>query len=158
MRPPPLRILAFNTHEGTFYELAKTGHRFDVLLLPRGPWEPRWLTESRPVPANVTILGRADELDVRDLPHYDLILAQSLPEFELVEARPEPKILLAHTAFQPLPAGFPSREAYFDHVQLRARLRGVPIVYVSPYCARGWGLPGHIIRVGLDERDYADYP
>jgi hypothetical protein len=153
----PLRILTFNTHEGFNYELAKTGHAFDVVLPPsRGLQRPDWDERSRPLPPNVRLVGRFAEVAMPDPAGYDLAIAQTLEQFELVEFLPVPKLLLLHTSVA-APPGFPSRCAYLEHLNLARRLRGVPIVYVSPYCQQGWGLPGRVILHAVDPSDYAAY-
>ena len=155
--PDRLRILTFNTHEAFSYELAKTGHAFDVVWPPtRAPWAVEWDERSRPIPPNVNVLGHRD-LARLDTSAYDLLLAQTLEQFDLVEFRPVPKLLLLHTPFES-PPGWPSAEAALRHLGLERRLRDVPVVYVSEYCRRSWGLPGRVVPAPVDERDYAAYP
>ena len=57
-----LRILPFNRHEPYMYELAKTGHEFDLLLVDRTLWKKEWDVQSRPIRTNVEIVGKAENI------------------------------------------------------------------------------------------------
>lgn len=162
VRPAPkkLRILTFNQHEGYNYELAKTEHAFDVIVpASRGLWESDWDVRSRPLPPNLRIIGRLPEINVAALSDYDLIVAQTLEQFELIEFHPTPKLLLFHNSLILDRTEWPSREAMyrFNNSNLRLRLNGVAVVYVSEHARDGWGLPGRVIEIGFDARDYARY-
>ena len=157
LRRRRLRILTFNTHEAFSHALAKTGHRFDVLAFPRPPWQPEWDERSRPVPANVRIVGDSEDLPGLDLAQYDLLLAQTLAQFEVVEFAPLPKLLVLHAYFGCGPE-WRSKQAALASTNLRRRLDGVPIAYVSESLRRAWALPGKVIANGIDARDYAAFP
>jgi glycosyltransferase involved in cell wall biosynthesis len=160
-RPVPkrLKILTFNCHEGYNYELAKTGHSFDLVLPSRGLWPSEWDVRSRPLPPNVRVVGRLPEWSLRDLSGYDLIVAQTLEQFELIEFHPSPKLLLLHTSVSVEETEWPSVEAMYriNNVNLRRRLHAVPTVFVSEYARQGWGLPGRVIEIGFDILDYLPF-
>jgi glycosyltransferase involved in cell wall biosynthesis len=157
-RARPLRILTFSTHEGYNFELAKTGHLFDVAERPApGMWPAHWDPRSRPVPSNVQLVGPLETLSPEALARYDLILAQTPEQFELIEFLEKPRLLLLHAA--PVPLDQPLlRDRLLGAWNLRRRLRDVPVVYVSVYVERGWSLPGQVIPVAVDLADYAEYP
>jgi len=152
-----LRILTFNRHEPYIYELAKTGHEFHVLLVDRPPWGKNWDAKSRPIPPNVKVIGEAELLPSLDMNRYDLLLAQSYDDFELIDGLAKPKILLAHSvAALPGPDGLSRAEA-LRRLYQEQQLASIPIVYVSQYLARNWGLPGRVILHSLDIRDYEEF-
>jgi glycosyltransferase involved in cell wall biosynthesis len=152
-----LRILTFSVHEGFNYALAKTGHRFDVLLAPREPWEADWDERSRPLPRNFHIVGTIEDLPDLDLSPYDLLLPQSLAQFEAVEFASLPKLFVVHTDFG-YPPEWGSKEAAMAYMNLRRRLEDIPTVFVSEFLREAWALPGKVIGNGVDGRDYAEYP
>lgn len=137
--------------------LAKTGHEFHLLLVDRPPWGRDWDLKSRPIPANVKVIGVVELLPSLDMNQYDLLLAQSYDDFELIDRLPKPKILLAHSvAALPGPDGLSRAEA-LRRLYLEQQLADVPVIYVSHYVARNWGLPGRVILHSVDNGDYYPY-
>lgn len=139
------------------YELAKTGHEFHLLLVDRPPWEKGWDLRSRPIPSNVTIVGEAEGISSLNLEQYDLLLAQSHDDFQLIEKFPQRKVLLLHSvAALQGPEGVSRGEA-LRRLYLEQQLADVPVIYVSRYTARNWGLPGRVILHSVDNGDYYPY-
>lgn len=151
---PRLRILTFNRHEANLYELAKTGHAFHVLLPEtRTLWRSAWDVQSRPIPANVEIMGGVEDIASLDLDRYDLLLAQCWDDFLSVQSSSRPKMLLLMTAAPDQRADTGKSDALARLYQ-EWRLASVPIVYASQYYADSWHLPGRIIPHAVDARDY----
>jgi hypothetical protein len=152
-----LRILTFLRHEPFMYELAKTGHRFDLVLVDRTLWARAWDERSRPLPANVNTVGEAEDVASLDIDQYDLVMAQAYDDFELVQGSRVPKAVLFHSAASARsPSGLCRAEA-LRRLYQEWQLTSIPIVYVSHYVAQNWGLPGTIILHSLDVRDYEGF-
>jgi len=139
------------------YELAKTSHEFHILLLEtRILWGKEWDVRSRPIPANVKIMGRVEEITSLDLGQYDLLLAQTYDDFASILFFRRPKMLLLMNAtvheYDDICNANALRRLYQEW-----QLASVPIVYASGYYAHTWGLPGRIIPHAVDARDYEGF-
>jgi len=139
------------------YELAKTSHEFHILLPEtRILWGKEWDVRSRPIPANVKIMGGVEEITSLDLGQYDLLLAQTYDDLALIQFFPRPKMLLLMNAavqeYEDICKANALRRLYQEW-----QLASVPIVYTSGYYAHTWGLPGRIIPHAVDSRDYEGF-
>jgi hypothetical protein len=147
-----MNIFTFNTHEPYLYELAKTGHHFDVQRpATRGMWGTSWDTRSRPAPHNVRLLETNTPVD----PHpYDLVLAQSFWQWEQVRRWPIPKVLLLHTMPGYYHSGDSAQGVCLDRLFHEYFLRHTVIVYTSHDAAQAWGFPGEAMPYAIDVHDY----
>jgi hypothetical protein len=152
-----LRILTFLRHEPFMYELAKTGHRFDLILVDRTLWARPWDELSRPLPSNVETVGEAEDVASLDLDQYDLLLPQAYDDFELVQGSRAPKMVLFHSAASARSVRGLSRAEALRRLYQEWQLASIPIVYVSHHVAENWGLPGTVILHSLDVRDYEGF-
>ena len=151
-----LRILTFNRHEANMYELAKTNHEFHVLLVDRPPWEKDWDRRSRPTPANVKIIGGAEDIPSLDLDQYDLLLAQAYDDLSCIQFSSRPKMLLLMCTPVRICDDISKADA-LRRLYQEWQMASIPIVYASGYYAHTWGLPGRIIPHAVDARDYKGF-
>jgi hypothetical protein len=146
--------LTFNRHEGVFYELAKAGHEFHVLLPEtRVLWGREWDMSSRPLPRNVKLIGGVEDIPFMDLGQYDLLLAQCFDDLLAVQFSSSPKMVLLMTTPGDEPVDICRADA-FRRLYVEWRLASVPVVYAFEYYARAWGLPGTVIEHSVDASDY----
>ena len=152
-----LRILTFNRHESNMYDLAKTGHLFDILRPEtRTLWGSGWDEAWRPVPDNVNFVGGVEDIPFLDLRQYDLLLAQSYEDLVRIQFSSRPKMLLLMSPAPPQGED-PGKGDAMRLLYREWRLASVRVIYACGYFAHTWGLPGTIIPHGVDASDYAGF-
>ncbi|MFN8526004.1 MAG: glycosyltransferase [Chloroflexota bacterium] len=158
----PFRILGVKKHEGLIHSLAKTGHRFDLLVDEPAwdlPWDVAWNARSRPMPDNVRIIGPLAEIGDEAMAGYDVAIVHEARHLERFRWSGVPLIFMPIEAFAlPGTVEWTERERTFRSWGLRQQLRDVRVVCLSRYTAESWGLPATIIDPGFDPADYAAYP
>ncbi len=139
------------------FDLAKTGHLFDILSPEsRILWGSNWDEAWRPVPDNVNLIGSVEDIPFLDLSQYDLLLAQTYADFLWIQFSSRPKMLLVMSP-QPLhsedlPEGDAVRLVYREW-----RLASIPVIYACGYYAHTWELPGTIVSHAVDASDYEEF-
>jgi hypothetical protein len=139
------------------FDLAKTGHLFDILSPEtRVLWGSNWDEAWRPVPDNVNLIGSVEDIPFLDLRQYDLLLAQTYTDLLWIQFSSRPKMLLVMSPEPPLSEDLPERDAV-RLVYREWRLASIPMIYACGYFAHTWGLPGTIVSHAVDASDYEEF-
>jgi glycosyltransferase involved in cell wall biosynthesis len=139
------------------YDLAKTGHLFDILRPEtRTLWGSGWDEAWRPIPDNVNIIGGIEDIPFLDLRQYDLLLAQSYADLLCIQFSSRPRLLLVMSPEPPQAEDLGKGDA-MRLVYREWRLASVRVIYACGYFAHTWGLPGTIIPHGVDASDYEGF-
>ncbi len=157
-----LNILSFNWHEPYLWNLAKTGHRFDIVEPDRGRRGIRsWNTKIRPVPENVSIVSDALLIANLDKGLYDVAVVHNFSDLKRVADVDIPTILVLHNKLTcELKAGSDTvtRSDYLSQIEIL--LNNVDLlVFVSESKKEDWGFTGSamVIRHGVDIREMHTY-
>lgn len=156
----PLRILTTLWHEPYMALLAKTGHRFDVIVhkiitWPHGPW---WDQTSRPLPDNIEVVGNPFEVVGSGGLGYDLFLAQTVADLSIMAQMRIPKVFLSHGMLrQPLRGIDDDAQLERMREELRPQLQGAVLVFNDERKRQDWGFEGTVIPGAVDPDDYGGW-
>ncbi len=161
-----LRILTFNWHEAYLCLLAKTGHIFTVVDKVKGGRR-GWLEETRPVPANMRLLGVGSEEEARLQARsgaFDLAICHNLSDVAELAGVRIPKIVIFHNMLSTEIALFkaagrpaPTKEQYV--AQFRSLFdEQTSAVFISAIKqVDAEGIQGRVILPGIDLDEYGGY-
>ncbi len=155
-----LRVLTFNSHQPYLHLLASAlPWTFGIVApqLQHGTSK-HWNPQIRPVPGNVRLYSSIQEA-LREsswdwfLAHniHDLLDAKdlALPKAYLVHGTLSGRMLQDHSTID--------RDQYLKKLDLLFRSYGARVVYISELKRKDWGLPGIVIRPGVNIEDYGGY-
>jgi glycosyltransferase involved in cell wall biosynthesis len=148
------RLLTFNWHETYLHMLAATGGIWDVVPRLKGG-RSEWLTELRPLPANMRIVDEELALERLSGNDYDGVVCHNLLDLGLVVDAPIPTITVFHTnkAFE-LAHGLDAAAFARYGLPLLARSTAV---FVSDAKRDSWGVEGDVIPPGVDLEAYGGW-
>ncbi|MBI4687000.1 MAG: glycosyltransferase [Nitrospirae bacterium] len=155
-----LKILTFNWHEVYIHMLAKTGHDFDVVEVPKGG-RFGWIREFRPVPKNCRLITEEEALAKLDRGWYDRFIAHNIRDISFIGARSIPKILVFHNKFtceNALGGNRQERAGYLSQCRQLLDIAGNPtLIFISEMKKDDWGFAGEVILPGIDPGEYGGY-
>jgi hypothetical protein len=156
----PLRVLTFNSHQPFLHLLATTLPWTFGIITPRLPsgsikdWDPR----IRPLPSNARIYSSVPEA-LRDAP-WDWALTHNVNDLMDVRESRIPKVFLVHGTLSGRILQDRStidRSIYVKNLQFLLAASNCRVVYISELKRKDWGIPGDVIRPGMDIREYGGY-
>jgi hypothetical protein len=155
-----LRVLTFNSHQPYLHLLATSLPWVFGIMAPRLPsgvaknWDPR----IRPLPGNARLYSSMK--DARRDGAWDLFLAHNIND--LMDAREIsiPKVFLIHGTLTGRILQDQSnidKGLYLKNLQLLLAANNARVVYISELKRQDWGIPGDIIKPGIDCAQYGGY-
>jgi len=157
-----LNILSFNWHEPYLWNLAKTGHRFDIVEPDQGRGGVRrWNTKIRPVPENISIISNSLLNANLDKGLYDVAVLHNFSDLKRVAGVGVPVILVFHnklTTELKTGSNTVTRSDYLS--QVKTLLNNVDLlVFVSESKREDWGYAnsGMVIRHGVNIQEMHTY-
>ncbi|HQE83660.1 MAG TPA: glycosyltransferase [Candidatus Hydrogenedentes bacterium] len=157
------RILTFNFHEPYLCLMARTGMPFVVGEYDRRPLARKWYTRYRPIPPSFTFLEERAWRRELAQGRFDAVIAQNETNAanickQVVETR-TPLILVCHNRRSFLETTIQNSPAQHETFQrLIETLREfAEFVFISETKRDDYGLPGRVIRPGIDVEEYGGY-
>ena len=155
-----MRVLTFNSHQPYLHLMATSLPWEFGVIAPRLPsgvaknWDPR----IRPLPDNARLY--ASIKDAKRHGAWDLFLAHNIND--LMDAREisVPKAFLIHGTLTGRILQDQSnidKELYLKNLRILLMANGARVVYISELKRQDWGIPGEVIKPGIDCRQYGEY-
>jgi hypothetical protein len=155
-----LRVLTFNSHQPYVYLLATAlPWTFGVITPCQTSGAIKeWNPKLRPLPSNVQLYLSVQEA-LQD-GSWDWVLTHNVNDLLDVREIKAPKAFLVHGTLsgrilQDRSAIDPS--LYVKNLQVFLAASNCQIVYISELKRKDWGMPGDVIRPGMDIREYGGY-
>lgn len=155
-----MRVLTFNSHQPYLHLLASSLPWTLGVVTPRASSGAikRWSPFLRPLPGNVTIYQSVDEaLQSRE---WDWVLVHNVNDLLDVKAVSLPKAFLVHGTLSGRMLQDQSRidpRSYVENLKILLAAHGARAVYISELKRTDWGMPGAIIKPGIDPQQYRGY-
>jgi glycosyltransferase involved in cell wall biosynthesis len=155
-----LRVLTFNSHQPYLHLMASSLPWVFGIVAPRLPsgvaknWDPR----IRPLPDNARLYSSIK--DAKQDGAWNLFLAHNVSD--LMDAREIsiPKVFLIHGTLSGRIIQDQSnidKGSYLKNLQLLLAANGARVIYISELKRQDWGIPGAVIKPGIDGRQYGGY-
>lgn len=157
---PEPRILTFNFHEPYLCLMAKTGYRLTVGLYDSPPLARVWQTAFRPVPANIDFLPEAQWRADLKAGRFDVAIAHNETNVLDLLDSPVARLLVCHNRKTFLREAATVRTGNVAETieRLLADLREkVEFIFISESKRDDYGMPGRVIRPGIDLAEYGGY-
>ncbi|MDM7996867.1 MAG: glycosyltransferase [Acidobacteriota bacterium] len=155
-----LRVLTFNSHQPYLHLMATSlPWRFGIVTphFPSGAIK-NWDPHIRPLPDNATLYPSV-QAAVRD-GSWDWILTHNINDLLDVREVSLPKVFLVHGTLSGRILQDRSaidKSLYIKKLGILLQASGARVVYISELKRRDWGIPGAILRPGVDVRQYGGY-
>jgi glycosyltransferase involved in cell wall biosynthesis len=155
-----LRVLTFNSHQPYLHLLAAALPWTLGVVTPRLPsgsvrdWDPR----IRPLPSNIRLYTSVREA-LQDA-HWDWILTHNVNDLIDVREIKIPKAFLVHGTLSGRilqDRTSIDRSIYVRNLQYLLAAGNSRVVYISELKRQDWGMPGEVIRPGIDIHNYGGY-
>jgi len=155
-----LRVLTFNSHQPYLHLLASSLPWTFGVVTPRlqNGVVKRWDSRIRPLPENVRIYDSLQAALRQE--SWDWVLAHNVHDLLDMREVPLPKAFLVHGTLSGRmlqDQSTISREKYLQNLKLLLRAYGARVVYISELKRMDWGIPGDVIRPGVNVGDYGGY-
>jgi hypothetical protein len=155
-----VRVLTFNSHQPYLHLLATSLPWTFGIITPRLPSGSvkSWNHETRPLPSNARIYSSLQEALQRDT--WDWILTHNVND--LLDARQIsiPKAFLVHGTLSGRILQDRSsidRPLYIKNLRFILTAGNCRVIYISELKRKDWGIPGEVIRPGIDIHEYGGY-
>ncbi|MFO7976395.1 MAG: glycosyltransferase family 4 protein, partial [Candidatus Hydrogenedentota bacterium] len=158
------RILTFNFHEPYLCLMAQTGLPFLIGQYNEAPLARKWHKHYRPIPPSFTFLEEKTWRRELDQGQFDVVIAQNETNAadicKLVLESRTPLILVCHNRRTFLETTIPET-AGNQHETFRRLIDTVrefaEFVFISETKRADYGIPGRVIRPGVDVDNYGNY-
>lgn len=155
-----LRVLTFNFHEPYLCLMAKTGIDFTVGLYSRPPRARPWQTQFRPIPPNMKLVEERTWRSLLRAGRFDVVVAHEESNALDVLKCDTPKILICHNRLtflrETATADVPDVPGLIQEVLALLQAR-FSFVFISESKRDDYGIPGAVIRPGIDVEEYGGY-
>jgi hypothetical protein len=155
-----LRILTFNSHQPYIHLMASSLPWTFGVVEPRLPSgiSKNWNYRIRPLHKNTKLYPSLEEA-LRE-GSWDWFLAHNVHDLLDVRSVPLPKVFLVHGTLSGRMLQDRSNidpKLYTQNLRLLLDAQDAVVVYISELKRGDWGMPGEIIRPGVDTREYGGY-
>jgi hypothetical protein len=155
-----LRVLTFNSHQPYLHLLAISLPWTLGIVTPRlsSGLIKNWDLRIRPLPSNVRVYSSVPE--ALQEPPWDWILMHNVNDLMDAKEIKFPKAFLVHGTLSGRILQDRSsidRSLYLRNLKILLAACACQIVYISDLKLRDWGIPGEVIRPGIDLRQYGGY-
>ena len=157
------RILTFNFHEPYLCLMAETGLPLIVGEYQEGPLARTWQTRFRPIPKNITLVREHVWREKLEKGDFDVVVAQN--ETNAIDVvkhnkRKVPALLVCHNRRSFLRTTI--REDRENGLELFDKLlerlqQAFEFIFISESKRDDYGVPGRVIRPGIDVEAYGGY-
>ena len=155
------RILTFNFHEPYLCLLARTGLEFDVGNYAEGPLARQWQSNFRAKPDNLCLVPEQTWRADLDAGRYDVVLTHNEMNAMTVARAPANKLLLCHNrrtflnTTATIDAGADPMATFAHLLDMLQEL--FEFVFISESKRDDYGIPGRVIRPGIDVEESGGY-
>lgn len=155
-----MRVLTFNSHQPYIHLLATSvSWEFGVVTpdLPTGKTK-RWDKRIRPLPENARLYPSIDSAAADR--SWDWVLTHNVNDLLDCRGISLPKVFLVHGTLSGRilqDRSSVDRVSYVRNLRKLLETERCEVVYISKLKRDDWGLPGRIIRPGIDPAQYGGY-